>query len=59
MMKEQAKSLEVNRVDAPEVNQVMIIEAYRAEKGQLKACIKMMMILGLYQVMILEAYPLN
>ena len=49
-MKDQAKSLEVNRVDAPEVNQVMIIEAYRAEKGQLKACIKMMMILEVYHL---------
>ena len=52
MMKDQAKSLEVNRVGAPEVSQVMIIEAYRAEKGQLKAYNKMMM-------MILEVYHLN
>ena len=50
MMKEQAKISEVNRVDASEVNQVMIIEAYRAGKGQVKACIKMM---------ILEAYHLS
>ena len=44
-MKDQARILEVNRVDAQEVSQVMIIEAYQVEKEQLRAYIKMMMMI--------------